>query len=137
MYRDDEEIDQDNINKIDDFFEMDMTVFDNWYNFIKGINDKTIEYHTYHSTKGKEFDNVVIFMSKGFGRDKDYFFNLIDHILQDNKLDDKKIEQARNLFYVVVTRATKNLCVVYLDLLTNIQQSNLEKIFHSIYHDLI
>lgn len=137
LYRDDEEIDQDNINKIDDFFEMDMTVFDNWYNFIKGINDKTIEYHTYHSTKGKEFDNVVIFMSKGFGRDKDYFSNLIDHILQDNKLDDKKIEQARNLFYVVVTRATKNLCVVYLDLLTNIQQSNLEKIFHSIYHDLI
>ena len=49
----------------------------------------------------------------------------------------KKIEQARNLFYVVVTRATKNLCVVYLDLLTNIQQSNLEKIFHSIFHDLI
>ena len=60
LYRDDEEIDQDKINKIDEFFEMDMTVFDNWYKFIKGINDKTIEYHTYHSTKGKEFDNVVI-----------------------------------------------------------------------------
>ena len=106
LYRDDEEIDQDNINKIDDFFEMDITVFDNWYNFIKGINDKSIEYHTYHSTKGKEFDNVVIFMSKGFGKNKDYFSNLINHILQDNELDDKKIEQARNLFYVAVTRAT-------------------------------
>ena len=54
---------------------------------------------------------------------------LIDHILQDNKLDDKEIEQARNLFYVAVTRATKNLCVVYMENLTQMQKQNIQNIF--------
>lgn len=137
LYKDDEKIDQDKINKIDDFFEIDMIIFNNWYDFIKNKSDKPIEYHTYHSTKGKEFDNVVIFMSESFGINKEYFSNLFDYILQDSKLDNDKVAQARNLFYVAVTRATKNLCIVYFDSLTGTQLSNLKKIFQKVNHELI
>lgn len=139
LYGNDEEIEQDKINQINSFFEIDMDIFVNWYNFINDKNDDTaVKYCTYHSTKGKEFDNVVIFMNERFGKNKKYFSNLFDNISKINtNTNEDKIEKARNLLYVAVTRATKNLCVVYFDELTQSQKKDLQNIFKNIYSNLV
>ena len=79
LYKSDEEISQDKIDQVNSFLEMNISVYNNWYNFVNDIS---------------------------------------------------------NLLYVAVTRATKNLCIVYLDSLLQIQKSNLETIFNNIYTDL-
>ena len=63
-----------------------------------------------------EFDNVLILLTKKFGRDKEYFSSLLKTFPEktDAKYDSTEIGAARNLFYVAVTRATKKLCVAYL-----------------------
>ena len=136
LYKSDEEISQDNIDQVNSFLEMNISVYNNWYNFVNDISNESVEYHTYHSTKGKEFDNVVIFMSHNFGRGRISFSSLFENILETNEEDDEKTEKARNLFYVAVTRATKNLCIVYFDPLSQIQKSNLETVFNNIYTNL-
>lgn len=136
LYKSDEEISQDNIDQVNSFLEMNISVYNNWYNFVNDISNESVEYHTYHSTKGKEFDNVVIFMSHNFGRGRISFSSLFENILETNEEDDEKTEKARNLFYVAITRATKNLCIVYFDPLSQIQKSNLETVFNSIYTNL-
>ena len=91
--------------KTTDILEIDINEFYNWYNYIDGnYTNKATIYHTFHSTKGLEFDNVVIIIDAGFnhqnffkgmynsGNIKSYFF--------------------RNLFYVAVTRAKKNLIII-------------------------
>lgn len=136
LYKSDEEISQDKIDQVNSFLEMNISVYNNWYNFVNDISNENVEYHTYHSTKGKEFDNVVIFMNQSFGRSRISFSSLFENILETCEEDDEKTEKARNLLYVAVTRATKNLCIVYLDSLLQIQKSNLETIFNNIYTDL-
>lgn len=136
LYKSDEEISQDNIDQVNSFLEMNTSVYNNWYNFVNDISNESVEYHTYHSTKGKEFDNVVIFMSHNFGRGRISFSSLFENILEASEEDDEKTEKGRNLFYVAVTRATKNLCIVYFDPLSQIQKSNLETVFNNIYTNL-
>lgn len=108
---------QDSSTSIDTFLNMDMDIFERWYDFVNRSDKKVdIIYHTFHSTKGLEFDNVVVFLTKKFGSDKEYFAPLLKTFQEntDAKHDSVQIRSARNLFYVTVTRATKNLCVAYL-----------------------
>lgn len=104
--------------EIDAFLKMDMRIFDLWYKYIVDENDGEIIYHTYHGTKGREFDNVIIFMNSKFGRDDLYFNRLFEVISEKNEVETEKIAKARNLLYVAVTRAVKNLSILYLDDLT-------------------
>lgn len=108
---------QDSSTSIDNFLNIKMDIFECWYDFINRTDKKSdIIYHTFHSTKGLEFDNVLILLTKKFGRNKEYFSSLLKTFPEktDAKYDSTEIGAARNLFYVAVTRATKKLCVAYL-----------------------
>lgn len=108
---------QDSSTSIDNFLNIKMDIFECWYDFINRTDKKSdIIYHTFHSTKGLEFDNVLILLTKKFGRDKEYFSSLLKTFPEktDAKYDSTEIGAARDLFYVAVTRATKKLCVAYL-----------------------
>lgn len=123
---------------VQSFLQIDIETFYRWHDFLVGneSNSKVI-FHTYHSTKGREFDNVLIFMTAKFGSDCCFFSNLLSAFTANTPAsnDTAKIGAARNLFYVAVTRAVKNLCVVYLvddeDDISAITTS-LEKVFPNV-----
>lgn len=84
-----------------------------WYDYIiQNYGNKNIVYQTIHSTKGLEFDNVIIILEDNFGKEKEYFKKLICsyNTLPINTEENIK---ARNLLYVAVTRAKINLLLVY------------------------
>lgn len=115
-------------------FSTSIEEMENWYYYVSQKKNQKKEkvYHTYHGTKGLEFENVIIIMGKGFGKEKDYFeyfFKMYDMELQDENL--QSYERARNLLYVAVTRAIKNLCILYVDDVRPIEE-NVIKIFGDI-----
>lgn len=56
---------QDSSTSIDNFLNIKMDIFECWYDFINRTDKKSdIIYHTFHSTKGLEFDNVLILLTK-------------------------------------------------------------------------
>lgn len=112
----DEDI-QESEKEVDNFFGINMNTFELWHDFITDTCTGEVIYHTYHGTKGREFDNVIIFMNSKFGRKNDYFSNLLKVLPDKIELQEvgTDLESARNLLYVAITRATKNLCIVYLD----------------------
>ncbi|GLC81500.1 UvrD-helicase domain-containing protein [Lacrimispora brassicae] len=104
--------------EVDKFLEIDMNFFYLWYKFLIDKSDGNVVYHTYHGTKGREFDNVIIFMNSKFGRDNYYFDRLLKVISEKSETNgnnDEKTEEARNLLYVAITRAIKNLSILYFD----------------------
>jgi DNA helicase-2/ATP-dependent DNA helicase PcrA len=95
-----------------------MKFFYLWYKFLIDKSDGNVVYHTYHGTKGREFDNVIIFMNSKFGRDNFYFDRLLKVISEKSQINgnnDEETEEARNLLYVAITRAIKNLSILYFD----------------------
>lgn len=112
----DEDI-QESKKEVENFFGITMNTFELWYHFITDTCKGEVIYHTYHGTKGREFDNVIIFMNSNFGRENDYFSNLLKVLSDKNEQQEvgTGLESARNLLYVAVTRAIKNICIVYLD----------------------
>ena len=73
-------------------------------------------YNTFHSTKGLEFNNVIIVFDDSFGRDTRFFapyFEEYDNELTDHSCKSEKYTKARNLLYVAVTRARINLRILY------------------------
>lgn len=105
-----------------------------WYYYISQKKNQKKErvYHTYHGTKGLEFDNVLIVMGRGFGREKNYFekfFKMYGAEIQEQEL--QSYESARNLLYVAATRAIKNLCILYVDDVRPIEK-NIRKLFGDI-----
>ncbi len=114
---DPDEDNQESEEEVDNLFKISMNTFELWHDFITDTCIGEVIYHTYHSTKGREFDNVIIFMNSRFGRRKEYFSNLLKVLPDKNEKQEvgTDLESARNLLYVAVTRATKNLCIVYLD----------------------
>ena len=102
---------------VQSFLQIDIETFSRWYDFLAcNESHSKVIFHTYHSTKGREFDNVLIFMTAKFGTDHCFFSDLLSAFSANTPAakDTDKIGAARNLFYVAVTRAVKNLCVVYL-----------------------
>lgn len=123
---------------VNEFMNIDMSILDLWYSFVTDTcQDKTL-YHTYHGTKGREFDNVIIFMNSRFGRKTQYFHDLLNVLPLKNEQNEIRtdIESARNLLYVAVTRAVKNLCIVYFDDLTGIDKS-VKEVFEEIKYELL
>ena len=106
----------------------------NWYKFISNTNDSNVVYHTYHSTKGLEFDNVVIVLENSFGRSKNMFSNFFKQVTdQGNITSDQKVnfEKTKNLLYVSCSRAIKNLRIIYVDDINEFRE-NLQYVFGSI-----
>lgn len=108
-----------------------------WYKYILDETTGIIRYHTYHGTKGLEFDNVVIIMENSFGKgsDKDFFNYFFSNCEQSDlsKIDIEKYNRVKNLLYVSVTRAIKNLRILYIDDVSSFE-SGIKKIFGKVNH---
>ncbi len=77
-------------------------------NFYDYLND-TSPFCTEHSTKGAEFDNVILIIDNSTWKQQykvSTLFGSSDHI-------DARIERTLKLFYVAISRARNNLIVVY------------------------
>ncbi|QSX04788.1 ATP-dependent helicase [Sedimentibacter sp. zth1] len=115
--------------KVEEFLNLNIDEFDLWYNYIISKRKDKVIYHTYHGTKGLEFDNVIIIMKNQFNRDNEYFSKLFKSYFEVSESGEgSKIEKARNLLYVATTRAVKNLSILYLDEISNIKDE-IEHIF--------
>ena len=93
---------------------------------------KKICYHTFHSTKGLEYENVAIILGKDFGQDKDLFKYYFMNYEGNEEQDSDKYEKGRNILYVAITRAIKNLRVLYIDDFEEIKDG-IEKVFEKAY----
>lgn len=105
-------------NGIEELLSTPMQELENWYNYIsyKKKNNKEVVYHTYHGTKGLEFKNVIIVMEKDWGTQRGYFERFFEDYNKELHNEELlKFESVRNLCYVAVTRAIKNLVILYTD----------------------
>ena len=122
---------------VSNFLEGNITEFDLWYTFILDNSESNTIYHTYHGTKGLEFDNVIIFMQSKFGKDNDYFSRLLKALSMKNEVIERNtsIEEARNLLYVAVTRSTLNLSILYSEDITDFKDQ-IEDVFGEIKYEI-
>lgn len=112
---------------------IEMNEYQLWYKFITDNPEESVIYHTYHGTKGREFDNVIIIMENAFGRNINYFNFYFENIFNSNLegKDKQKYKKIQNLMYVSCSRAIKNLRVIYLDDTTDFKRG-IEEIFGQI-----
>lgn len=115
-----------------------------WYDYINrgqysnssNVIEK-VRFHTYHGTKGAEFENVAVILEKGFGnREKnkfmDYFMSLNSKVsLDETSSEYRKLLNTQNLLYVAFSRAVSNLRVLYLDDISSFKDS-LEGLFNQV-----
>jgi len=124
LYRDieDEDLEEatENINSL---LEINLEEYLKWFNFVNRIETEEVIYHTYHGTKGLEFDNVVIIMENKFGNNPNKFSNFFNNPNEN--------ENTKNLLYVACSRARINLRVFYLDDVTDFRDG-IESIFGSV-----
>lgn len=130
----DDDIDSANAT-VQKLLEIDIDEYELWYKFIMDKQEEKIIYHTYHGTKGREFDNVIIIMENAFGKNRDYFNFFFEKFMDSDVLEGKdkqKFEKIQNLLYVSCSRAIKNLRILYIDDITNFE-SGIKEIFGEIY----
>lgn len=116
---------------IHSLFNLNSDQFYHWFCFVKDIQVSNVVFHTYHGTKGLEFDNVVIIMENDFGmQNRNMFSNYFKNVLSidEDMSSNEKFIKTRNLLYVSCSRARKNLSILYLDNVTEFKEG-IEKIF--------
>ena len=101
--------DEDRIDKIKKILDLDLVNYIKWFEFVNDSSPELIKYHTYHSTKGLEYKNVVIIMENSFNRKTNYF---PEFFKSPNNID---FQSRRNLLYVTCSRAICNMRILYLD----------------------
>ena len=127
-----EEDDEQVIESINEILNISLDEYTKWYNYINRNDSGKVIYHTYHGTKGLEFENVLIIMGNSFGRKKNYFNVFFSNYSSDlNELNQQTYISARNLLYVSITRAIKNLRILYTDPIDDFED-NLKLIFNDI-----
>lgn len=99
-------------NDIDSLLSIPFSEYVDWMDFVNRVENKDVIYHTYHATKGLEFDNVVIIMENSFGRNRSKFSDFFTN-------QDESDENTKNLLYVACSRPKKNLKIFYLDDVTD------------------
>ncbi len=112
---------------IEELLDINMTIYTAWQDYIMDTVKAKVIYHTYHGTKGLEFDNVVIIMGHAFGTNTNYFSGYFQGSANDDAL-----KEARNLLYVSITRAIKNLRIYYIDNVANLKDG-IERLFGGIH----
>lgn len=89
---------------VEGLLNIDMNELIDWYDYINNKN----KYITCHNAKGLEFNNVIVFLTDEFANSKNYLSSLFEDP------DNDKYQERRNLLYVALSRAIKNLAVVFL-----------------------
>jgi len=105
--------------KLEELLNIPLGQWSLWYEFINDDQKADTVYHTYHGTKGAEYDNVIIIMENAFGRmNKDKFSSFFENYVDPDSLGEEdriKFNNTKNLLYVSCSRAIKNLRILYLD----------------------
>ena len=130
----DEKIEEAKVN-LNELLNIDITQYNMWMEFINDDQKKDVEYHTYHGTKGEEYDNVVIIMENDFGimnRNKFSSFFENRNTPPPEETGKTKFENTKNLLYVSCSRAIKNLRILYLDDTTSFK-IGIEEMFGEIH----
>lgn len=131
-FQDSEEEIEREMSVIDEFFNLDVSQFIKWYNYIfDDLKNKGISYYTLHGSKGLEFDNVVVVLQDKFARKIDYckyFFKNYN----STTVEDNRFQEIRNLLYVACSRAKINLHVIYISDIQEDILENIESIFGEI-----
>ena len=112
------------VYQLQELCQISIAEFKRWYRYIRFSGEELVKYHTYHGTKGKEYDNVVIIMQNQFGQKQDYFNELFKNFKNPEQLSGKsrkKFKEAKNLLYVATSRAIKNLRILYIDPIDDIK----------------
>ena len=131
-YSQDSEESEREMTVVDEFFNLDISQFIKWYNYIfDDSKQESISYYTLHGSKGLEFDNVVVVLQDNFARKNDYCKYYFENYGNPDCLD-KRFSEVRNLLYVACSRAKLNLHVIYI---CSLQESILENI-ESIFDDI-
>lgn len=115
-------------NKIEALLNIDLAQWHRWVDFVDRKDEgKDVIFHTYHGTKGEEYENVAIIMEHSFGggwegkdKLKKYFLkvdllNKENPSLEDQDEIDVDFESSKNLLYVACSRAIRNLRILYID----------------------
>lgn len=132
---------------IDEFFELNISIFFKWYNYIfDDARNDGISYYTLHGSKGLEFDNVVVMLQDNFARKTDYckffFENYNTQIASGTQFQEAdtqsqkaaaQFQEVRNLLYVAFSRAKHNLYVIYKNNPSKNSSKNIKKIFGGIH----
>lgn len=110
----------------------------NWYQYISNdFLNKDVVYQTLHSTKGLQYDNVIVELNDNFAKDKIFYKRFFLNCYDNTNIEGTeliKFKRAQNLLYVGVTRAIKNLAVFYkYDNEDAILSKNINKIFRDIF----
>ena len=121
--------------KLEELLNIELGQWFLWYEFINDDQKADTLYHTYHGTKGAEYDNVIIIMENDFGRmNKDKFSSFFKHYEDADSLGEEekgKFNNTKNLLYVSCSRAIKNLRILYLDDVSEFKDG-IENIFGAI-----
>lgn len=121
------------MTSIDEFFNLDISQFIKWYNYIfDDLKNEGISYYTLHGSKGLEFDNVVVVLQDKFAGKKDYckyFFEKYNTPIDS----DSQFKEVRNLLYVAFSRAKKNLHVIYKNNTPENLLANIRSVFQEIH----
>ena len=139
-YSQDSEDSKKEMTVIDDFFELNISIFFKWYNYIfDDTKNEGISYYTLHGSKGLEFDNVVVVLQDNFAGKKDfckYFFENYNTEIDSDTQSQKaaaQFQEVRNLLYVAFSRARINLYVIYKNNSHKDLSENIEKIFGEVH----
>ncbi len=115
---------------LQEILEIGLDQYIRWFRFVTESQESDVIYHTYHGTKGREYENVIIIMEDDFGISKNKFRNFFSNIHARSQMVDAneiaKFENTRNLLYVSCSRAIKNLRILYLDDTSDFQGSIIE-----------
>ena len=121
---------------IDEFFELNISIFFKWYNYIFDDARKDgVSYYTLHGSKGLEFDNVVVVLQDNFAKKTDYckfFFENYNTKFASDTQSQKaaaQFQKVRNLLYVAFSRAKINLYVIYKNNSSKDLPENIKEIF--------
>lgn len=125
LMNDDVEDDELSSQKSNLILNLPITSLINWVAFIDRTNEKDICYHTYHGTKGEEYLNVAIILEHDFGKRNENkfknYFSMTEKIKNGfnfsslSESERNEFTNTKNLIYVACSRAIKNLWVLYLD----------------------
>jgi DNA helicase II / ATP-dependent DNA helicase PcrA len=130
LYRDIEESEEEEQAKenIRQLLTIDFAEYKKWFDFINKEENEEVVYHTYHGTKGEEYENVIIIMENRFGIDRTKFSDFFANSVELSKKE--RYINTRNLLYVACSRAIENLRILYLDDISDFQ-SGVEDIFNT------
>lgn len=107
---------------VENLLDINICQYIDWYKLIsEKYGDESINFHTYHGTKGEEYDNVIIILDKNFGGFQLQFDKFFTE--QENY---KNAGKVRNLLYVACTRAKKNLRIICSE---KFNEDGLKKVF--------